>query len=81
MKFCLLAIAVWLPASMVFGAVNERTFEKTLNVSGLVNLDVITDAGGIQVVAGPPGVVRIRGIMKPQNWFFGGNAEDHIRAL
>ncbi|HLJ48773.1 MAG TPA: DUF4097 family beta strand repeat-containing protein [Bryobacteraceae bacterium] len=81
MKFFLLALAIWMPASIVLGAVNERTFERTLNVSGAVNLDVVTDAGGIKVIAGSPGVVRVRGIMKAQNWFFGGNAEDHIRAL
>ena len=82
MKFHLLAAAAWLPASMAFGAINERTFEKTLNVSGSVNLDVLVDAGGIRVIAGPPGVVRIRGIMKPQGLaFFVGNVDDHMSVL
>jgi hypothetical protein len=63
----------------------ERSFERTLSVSGAVNLDVVTDSGGIEVTRGSPGTVHIRGILKASHGWFGsegnGNAEDHIRQL
>lgn len=45
-------------------AQSERRFERTLTVNGPVNLDLNTDAGGIQVRAGAAGAVRIRWILK-----------------
>jgi hypothetical protein len=66
-------------------AQTERTFERTLSVSGPVVLDVMTDAGGIEVTRGAPGAVHIRGYLKASHgWFLGGgdgNAEDHVRQL
>src|SRR5262245_55106386 len=60
----------------------ERTFERTLNLSGPVNLDIETDSGGIQVIAGPEGAVRIRGILKAnQGWLRSSDVEDRIRRL
>ncbi len=58
------------------------SFERTLNVQGFADLDLTTDAGGISVVPGPPGVVRIRGILKNQDsWFGRGDVESRIREL
>src|ERR1039457_2731403 len=48
----------------------------------LVDLDLTTDAGGIHVTPGPPGTVRIHGILKAgANWFTLGNVESRIREL
>jgi hypothetical protein len=54
----------------------EGRFERTLNVSGNVDLDVMTDAGGIVVTPGPPGSVHIRGILKGQHGWMGGSSAD-----
>lgn len=63
-------------------AQNERTFDRTLSVSGPVNLDVVTDAGGVVVTRGAAGSVHVHGILKGNNnWFAGGNAAEHIRKL
>ena len=60
----------------------ERTFERTLSVSGPVYLDASTDSGGIEITAGPPGAVRIHGTLKAQNrWFGSGDVEERIRQL
>jgi len=44
----------------------EGGFERTLAVSGPVDLDVTTDAGGISVKAGTAGSVQIRAILRGQ---------------
>src|SRR5579885_1078893 len=65
-------------------AQTERTFERTLSVNGPVNLDIMTDSGGIEVTRGSPGTVQIHGYLKAAHgWFMGGDgsAEDHIRQL
>jgi hypothetical protein len=54
----------------------DGSFERTLNVTGFVDLDLATDAGGIFVVPGPPGRVRIRGILKGENNWLGLNRRD-----
>lgn len=56
-------------------------FERTLSVTGAVELDLNTDAGGIFVVPGPPGSVRIRGILKANRGLLQGDAEGRIREL
>ena len=60
----------------------DGSFERTLHVTGFVDLDFATDAGGISVIPGPPGVVRIHGILKAgNNWFYRGDVESRIRQL
>ncbi len=59
----------------------EGSFERTLNVTGPVDLDLTTDAGGIYVVPGPAGSVHIRGILRAnENWLNRG-AEGRIHEL
>ena len=60
----------------------DGSFERTLNVTGSVDLGLATDAGGIHVIPGPPGTVRIRGILKAGgNWLTRGDVESRIREL
>ena len=60
----------------------DGSFERTLRVTGFVDLDLVTDAGGIFIVPGPPNTVRIRGVLKAENnWFGGGNVEGRMREL
>jgi Toastrack DUF4097 len=74
----LLAIA----AGFAYAQRPDGSFERTLTVSGFTDLDLTTDAGGISVVPGPPGTVRIRGILKASdNWLRLGNVEARIREV
>src|ERR1035438_5437772 len=76
--FALFAIAV----GLCHAQRAEGSFDRTLSVTGFVDLDLTTDAGGIHVTPGPPGTVRIHGILKASdNWFTRGDAESHIREL
>jgi hypothetical protein len=60
----------------------EGSFERTLHVTGFVDLDLATDAGGIYVIPGPPGTVRIRGLLKAgDNWFVRSNVDNRIGEL
>jgi DUF4097 and DUF4098 domain-containing protein YvlB len=63
----------------LFGA--EGSFEKTLQVNGPVELEVITGSGNIEVRAGGSGTVRVSGRIKTSSGWFGGDAESRVRAL
>jgi hypothetical protein len=49
----------------------ESSFDRTLPVTGPVDLDVATHSGVIRISPGEAGVVRIRGILRAQRWIFG----------
>jgi hypothetical protein len=70
-----------LPAGL-FAAASQGSFDKSLSVSGTVDLDVMTDAGGITVRQGSAGTVKIHAILKADNgWFGSSDADAHIREL
>lgn len=58
------------------------TFDRTLSVSGPVDLDVRSDPGGIIITAGSSASVRVHAVIKPLYGRFDlGLAEANIRAL
>jgi hypothetical protein len=61
----------------------EGSFERTLTVSGPLDLDIRSDSGHIKVVAGPPGEVRINGRIRASTGFrvSDSEAEDKVRRL
>jgi hypothetical protein len=60
----------------------EGTFDRSLTVSGPVELDVLTDSGGITVRQGSSGEVRIHARLKASDgWFSSTNAAARIREL
>ncbi|MGH9512098.1 MAG: DUF4097 family beta strand repeat-containing protein [Terriglobales bacterium] len=61
-------------------AASEGSFQRTLKVSGNVNLDVITGSGNIQVQTGRSDEVRINARIRATDWF-DGNADEKIRRL
>jgi len=82
MKHFVPALAVLILGAGVLFADEQGSFEKTLTVSGPVDLDVVTDSGGITVLPGPAGSVRVHAILKAQHgWFDFNDAEAHIREL
>jgi hypothetical protein len=63
-------------------ALEERSFDKTLSVSGPVELDVTTASGGITVTHGSSGVVQIHAILtSDQGWFTSGDVAEPMREL
>ncbi|MGH9529596.1 MAG: DUF4097 family beta strand repeat-containing protein [Terriglobales bacterium] len=61
-------------------AASEGSFDRTLKVTGNVNLDVITGSGNIQVKTGSSNEVRIGGRIRVTEWF-GGNADEKVKRL
>jgi DUF4097 and DUF4098 domain-containing protein YvlB len=77
-SFASLALA----AALMARSDEDGSFDKSLTVSGPVDLDVQTDSGGIDVRQGSSGSVRIHAILKAEHgWFNSGYAQAHIRAL
>jgi hypothetical protein len=48
----------------------ERTFERTLTVTGRVSLDVSAHSGVIRVLRGEAGSVKVRGVVRARSSFF-----------
>ena len=75
------------PAALFLGAClalasESATFDRTLTVSGPVDLDVKSDPGGIVITSGPVSAVRVHAVIKPLYGRFDLNlAEANILAL
>jgi hypothetical protein len=66
-----------LTATFAVASTPQGTFEKTLQVSGPVDLEVQTHSGDIIVRSGPAGTVSIRGkIYVGDHWLFGSRHTD-----
>ncbi len=75
-------MVVTLFSAVVLAAQTEGSFDKSVTVSGAVELDVKTDSGGITVVRGASGTVRVHAILRGQrSWSGSGNVEARIREL
>lgn len=57
----------------------EGSFDRTLNVTGPVRLDVSTGSGSIQVRTGSSNQVHVTGHIKSTDWF--GNSEERIKQI
>ena len=51
------------------GAPAEGRFDRTLNVTGPVNLDIRTGSGGIHIAAGPTNSVHVVARVRANDWF------------
>jgi hypothetical protein len=72
-------LAPFFPAPAV-GA--EGTFEKTLAVSGPVELEIRTDSGSVTVRAGAASAIVVKGIIRTsRRWPFSHDPESVVRAL
>lgn len=85
-RFCLsaapLAAAVLLSAPPVAAQAREGSFDRTLKVSGPVDLSVHTGSGHIHVQPGAPGAVRIAARLRAGNgWFATGEVESRMRKI
>src|SRR5664279_1085378 len=82
MKSIFRASVVLVLGTCVALASESGTFDRTLSVSGPVDLDVRSDPGGIIITAGSVSSVRVHAVIKPLYGRFDlGLAEANIRAL
>jgi len=74
--------ALLLPAAVAAQAV-QGSFDRTLTVSGPVDLDVSTGSGSIEVRTGPAGTLHVVGRIKVgESWLGGGqNAQEKVKYL
>ncbi|HEX8817637.1 MAG TPA: DUF4097 family beta strand repeat-containing protein [Terriglobales bacterium] len=61
-------------------ASSEGSFQRTLQVSGPVNLDVQTGSGDIQIHGGSSGQVQVNARIKVSNWF-GSDNDERVRRI
>ncbi|HVP49035.1 MAG TPA: DUF4097 family beta strand repeat-containing protein [Bryobacteraceae bacterium] len=80
-KWLILAMAATLSGGLLFGADAEGSFDRTLNVSGPVDLDVQTGSGRIQVHAGGSSAVVIHGSIRVREHFGSMGAGERVRAI
>jgi len=59
----------------------EGSFERSLHVSGAVDLQVLTGSGSIKVRAGDSQTVQVRGTIKAHDHWGGMTAEEKVRQL
>jgi DUF4097 and DUF4098 domain-containing protein YvlB len=59
----------------------QGSFERTLQVTGPVNLEVNTGSGNIDIHTGSSNQVQIIGRIKASEWFGGGSAQERVRRL
>jgi Putative adhesin len=83
MKPCVLVLASITVASGIASAEHaDGSFDRSLTISGPVDLDVQTDSGGIAVTPGSSGSLRVHAILKAQRgWFESSDVESRIREL
>jgi hypothetical protein len=68
----LLAVAVLLASAAAFASTPQGTFEKSFQVTGPVDLEVLTRSGDVTIRSGPSGSVFIRGkIFVSDRWLMG----------
>jgi hypothetical protein len=76
-SFLAIGLVVLLASSFAVASTPQGTFEKTLQVSGPVDLEVQTRSGDIIVRSGPSGTVSIRGkIYVGDRWLMGNRHTD-----
>ncbi len=75
------ALVVLCAATAAFASTPQGTFEKTLQVSGPVDLEVFTHSGDVTVRAGSSGSIFIRGKIYVGDRWFGGRRDDDVHAI
>jgi hypothetical protein len=75
------AVLLFAFAAGLLTAAQEGSFEKSLTVSGPVDLDVKTDSGGITVRQGSSGTVHIHAILRAEHSWSGSNSDVEARML
>jgi len=77
----LFALVVFASSAAVAWNTPQGTFDKTLSVSGPVDLEVFTHSGDVRIRAGSSGSVQIHGKIYVGDHWFGGRREDDVHAI
>jgi hypothetical protein len=72
------SLACLLPMSVA--ASSEGSFQRTLQVTGPVNLDLDTGSGSVNVRTGSSSEIQVTGHIKTTNWL-GGNADERVKRI
>jgi putative adhesin len=75
------ALVLIFTSTAVFASSPQGTFEKTLQVNGPVDLEVLTHSGDVTVRAGSSGSVFIRGKIYVGDHWLAGNRQDDVHAI
>lgn len=74
--------AIVVSTGTAFAVVGQGTFDRTLPVSGLADLDVRSDIGGMTLTVGSAASVQVHAVLRPQYGVVDlARAEEHIGAL
>src|ERR1700691_2587878 len=76
-----IALVVLFSSTAVFASNPQGEFERTLNVSGPVDLEVLTRSGDVTVRAGSSGSVSIRGKIYVGNRWLGANRDAEVHQI
>jgi len=76
-----IVLVVLFTSTVVFAATAQGSFEKTLTVSGPVNLEVLTHSGDVSVRAGSSGSVSIRAKIYVGNHWLMGNRDAAVHKI
>lgn len=76
-----IALVVLFSTAFVFASTPQGTFERTLQVSGPVDLEVLTHSGDVTVRAGSSGSVLIRGKIYVGDHWLMGNRDADVHAI
>src|SRR5579884_1191577 len=79
-SFVLLLVLISLPVACPAVAAVEGSFQRTLKVSGPVDLDINTGSGSITVRTGSSDAVEVTGRIRATEWF-SSSARDRVRRL
>src|SRR5579863_729211 len=72
-----IALVVLFTSTIVFASTPQGSFERTLSVTGPVDLEVLTRSGDVTVRTGASSAVLIRGkIFVGNHWLMGGRQSD-----
>ena len=74
------AALICLLSPPAFGSA-EGSFQRTLHVTGPVNLDLSTGSGNVQVRTGSSGEVQVTGHIKASMSLFGPDAEERVKQI
>lgn len=77
----LLTIVLVATSTAVFASTPQGTFDKTLQVNGPVDLEVLTHSGDVTVRAGSSGFVQIHGKIYVGDRWLGGRRDDDVHAI
>lgn len=75
------ALVVLFASGAALASAPQGTFDRTLSVSGPVDLEVLTHSGDVRVRAGSSGSVQIHAKIYVGDHWFGGRREDDVHAI